>query len=151
MAKATKSKADQQVDALLEEVKKRKAEIAKASRPSWKTNMSFKFNENDASNSAQNLNVAALPILLRVATTILAYKEAFERAVPLLGLESKVECKWQGYDVSDWLDDIKQRIAKIEIDAKKEKLAKLEARLDSLISPERRRELELEAIQAELT
>lgn len=42
------------------------------------------------------------------------------------------------------------RIMKIQIASEKEKLESLETRLNKIISPEKRAELELEAIEAEL-
>ena len=46
--------------------------------------------------------------------------------------------------------NIKTRLSKLNIDKEKKNLAKLEQRLDKIISPELRAEMELAAIQKEL-
>ena len=58
--------------------------------------------------------------------------------------------EWNGFSVNDWIDDIKTRINKVQIASKKVKLEHLESRLNAIISPELRAEMELEAISAEL-
>lgn len=66
-----------------------------------------------------------------------------------LGVD-KHECEHDGYAIDDWIADIKTRLNKIQIKSKKDALAALEARLDKIISPELRAEMELAAIEAEL-
>jgi hypothetical protein len=52
-----------------------------------------------------------------------------------------------GHTVADWQADIQKRINKVQISKKKADLQTLEDRLDKLISPELRREMELAEIQ----
>ena len=74
-----------------------------------------------------------------------AYKEALSE------LDVKLEkFTWQAYDIEDWKKDIKSRIKQVSVNEKKDKLKKLEMRLDSIVSPEQRREMELKAIMQEM-
>lgn len=57
---------------------------------------------------------------------------------------------WCGFSAADWLADIKTRIDKVQIASKKKKLEELEKRLNAVISPELRAQMELDAIAAEL-
>ena len=58
--------------------------------------------------------------------------------------------EWTGFPVKDWLEDIKTRIDKLQIQSKKAKLETLEKRLNKIVSPELRAQMELDAIAAEL-
>jgi hypothetical protein len=52
--------------------------------------------------------------------------------------------------VSKWISDIRTRINKLRIASRTKDLQALEARLDAIISPNLRAELELKAIESEL-
>lgn len=58
----------------------------------------------------------------------------------------KTEFKHDGYTIDQWIDDFKKRIVIIHLAAKKDELKKLEERLSAIVSPEQRRQMELEAI-----
>ena len=90
--------------------------------------------------------------LLKMAAHVTAAAQAYYGiAGDILGPDEKPPAfTWNGYSVLDWLHDIKLRVGQIRIKAQREKLQELEARLDKIISPERRRELELQAIEREL-
>lgn len=55
-----------------------------------------------------------------------------------------------GYTIDLWKKDIKTRIDQLTLEDKKKHLDVLDKRIDNLVSPEQRRELELEAIKKEL-
>ena len=133
--------------ALIKEVQNRKAEIASAEKPNWQTNCSFTFSFKDR----YNLHVADLRTLLTIATFLKTNSKNYDEVAKEMGVNNPPEFQWDGYPVSEWLTDIKTRINKIQISSKKESLAKLEDRLNSIISPELKRKLELEAIQEELS
>lgn len=147
MAK-NKASADAATLELIAEVKRRKAEISKAEKPNWITNRSFSYSENGG--SAINLAVEAN---VQTLVSIAAYLKDKERAFKATAEELQVEVQpftWQGFKVSDWVEDVKNRINKIQIGAKRTKLEALEARLNSIISPELKRQMELDAISEEL-
>lgn len=150
MAKAkSKTSADETTMALIEEVKKRRAEIAKADRPNWLTNSSFTFIE--GSSQTTNIKVISnIRDLIVIAAFLKERETNYVNTAKELGVESPPPFTWGGFSVADWLEDLKTRIAKIQIATKQEKLAALETRLDAIISPELRRELELAKIAEEL-
>lgn len=55
-----------------------------------------------------------------------------------------------GFKVSDWISDLKTRVSQIQIEDKRNKLATLESRLQSIMTPELRAKIELDAIAKEL-
>lgn len=132
---------------LIEQVQSKREEIAKVNRPQWKTNCKFTFSTNGKS---INLHVESnLEVLTCMAAALLSHQAYYEQAARLLG-QKPSEATWDGSPVSDWIDDIKARLAKITVSEKRKSLQKLEARLNLIISPELKRQMELEAIQREL-
>ena len=139
---------DERTLALIQEVTRRKQEIARLERPQWKTNCSFVFSEDGT--QPINLHVESdVRKLVRMAAFIFSRAEAYGLAANLLGVDAP-DFQIQGYSSEDWISDIKDRIAKIQIATKRKQLEALETRLNGLISPELRAQLELQAIEAEL-
>lgn len=142
MAKAKTQ--DEIVQELIEVVKQKKSEIAKAEKPKWMTNCSFPYSEENS--PRLNLNTVALEsTLVTILGNLIMRKNAHEQAQYILG--SKSTFNWGGYSFEDWKADIQTRLFKIQINDKKKELEILEARLDKLISPELKAKLELEEIQ----
>ena len=148
-----KTKTDTKTLELIQEVKRQKKDIAKAERPSWTTNCSFSYNENGGNASfrrAVNLHVESnIHNLICIASFLRDKLKSYNETAAELGVEAP-DFTWQGFSVNDWLEDIKLRINKVQIASKKKKLEALEERLNKIISPELRAEMELEAIQNEL-
>ena len=143
-------KTDQRILTLIEEVKRRRAEIAAIDHPVWKTNCAFTQVEGDMS-KAVNLHVVPdVRTLITIAGFLLARSRDYEIAVSVLGVSVYPQFTWQGFAVNDWLDDITLRIARIQIASKQKELAELEARLNAIITPELRAQIELEAIEETL-
>ena len=133
---------------LIKEVQKRRQEIAEVSRPQWKTNCNFRFEGSDRS---INLHVATdITTLVSMATHVLQLQDYFDKAVKVLDIKEDMFCEFCGSPTEAWLADIKLRISMVGLKKKKASLKKMEDRLDAIISPELRREMELEAIKAEL-
>lgn len=134
---------------LIQEVNRQKKEIESAERPQYVTNCNFSATENGANitNIHVESNVAAL---VRIAAFLLIQQEFYARAATALGVESPPDFKWQGFTVGEWLKDIRSRLSKVQIAAKRKKFETLESRLNSIISPELRAQMELEAIAKEL-
>jgi len=133
---------DQKILDLIEVVKKKKAAIAKAEKPQWKTNCSF----NHGNGVRYNLQVEQdLNTLVQLLGYVLMLESVFAQANYLLN--TKEEFNFLGYSREDWQSDIETRIAKIQIKKEKAELQTLEERLSKLISPELRAELELKEIE----
>ena len=139
-------KTDEKTLALIKEVKDRKAEIAKIMKPNWITNCSFSLQSGAA---PTNLHVESdVARLIRYAGILITAETNYRAAAAALGVESVPDFMWDNSSVVDWLADIKSRINQVQIASKKKKLEALEARLNAVISPELRAEMELEAIEA---
>lgn len=147
MAKAKTQ--DEIVQELIDVVKVKKAEIAKAEKPKWLTNCSYPYGEENGSVRVNLNTVTQEKTLVAILADLLTRKKAHEEAQYILG--SKVPFTWGGYTFDDWKGDIQTRLFKIQITDKKKELELLEARLDKLISPELKAKLELEEIQSILS
>jgi hypothetical protein len=134
------TKRDELINELQEIVNAKKEEIAKAERPNWKTNCAFRFNKDLA--ASINLQVCAdEQELVGMVSFLIEKLNSHDKACELLGVESKFT--WLGYSFGDWFNDIKTRLTKIQITAKKKELEDYENRLERLISPEAKEEREL--------
>jgi hypothetical protein len=143
------TKTDEQVQLLFNVVQQKKAEIAKIEKPNWKTNSSFRWDENNPSTSFNIQVVAEAKILVNALAKLNSMCVESEKAALELGVEN-YKFEYLGFSLGEWKSDFKTRVDKINITKKKNELNALEARLNSLISPELRNQMELEAIQKEL-
>lgn len=138
---------DKKIEELFVVVKAQKVEVEKAEKESkrnWNTNGSFKL----YSASPINLQTSTEDMIFKALTELLSFKGNAEEALEILGL--KKEIKHDGYSIGDWIEDFQKRIATIQLKAKKEKFKTLEDRLISIVSPEQKRQMELEAIIKEM-
>jgi hypothetical protein len=148
---ATKQTTDQIAQGLIQEVKKQKQEIAKIKRPEWKTNRVFSYIDNDTSKAINLATVSDTFTLIKIASFIETSNLNFINAAGCLGLDSNnYTFTWMGFTPDDWIKDLRARVQQIQVKTKEDKLKSLEQRLDSIISPELKRELELQAIIEEL-
>lgn len=138
---------DKLVQELTKIVNDKKAAIAKAERPNWRTNCAFRYNKD--SSASINLQVCnVVEDLVYILGFLVEKRNAFNEAQKIIG--TNLEFKWFGFTFDDWSEDIKTRVDKIEITYKKKELEMLEERLDKLISPELRAQMELEDIKKTL-
>lgn len=146
-------KLDQRVLDLYNKTKELKAEIETISKPKWKTKGTFKYNPS-SNNSGDVLfiqTITEVRDLLMIIAYLKSLKDAYESTDLKFILTGELpKFTWQEYSYSDWYEDIKARIALIEIHKKRSNLNSLETRLNGLLSQEQRRELELAEIEKEL-
>jgi hypothetical protein len=136
---------------LIQEVKTRKAEIATIlGKPVWMTNCSFSYVEGRM-NEAVNLHVeSSIQTLVNIAVFLRDRERGYNEMVAELGVEEPPKFQWGGFTVSEWMADLRARINKIQVAKKQKKLETLEARLNAIITPQLRAQMELEAIASEL-
>lgn len=138
---------DQAVIALLVKVENKRKEIAAAkTKPSWKTSCSFGRNPD---NAAERVNIQTIKDVNRLAEiyAFLLLQETYSNLaadhlrIPRSGM-------WQNYSIEDWKSDIQARVAALSIEQKQRELDDLNDRVNRLVSPEQRRVMELQALQA---
>jgi hypothetical protein len=137
---------DKQVLDLMEKVKKQRKELDAINRPQWKTSCSLALPGTDG-----RLNLHIVKDLAQLAVArqfLLEHRVAMENASKVWDLD--VPQKWQKYDIADWLADIDLRVQVLQVKTKQEKFDKLTKRLDTLLTPEQKRTMELEIIAKEL-
>lgn len=147
---ATTNQTDERVKALFDVVRARREEIAKIENPSWVTNCNFNYDPNASGVHTQSniQTIKEVPALVRILAFLLAQEEYFNKAADILLVDD--EFRWGGYTTAQWRQDINTRISKIRVSEKKAELKKLEDRLNAILSPELKAQLELEAIEREL-
>lgn len=133
------------IQGLYNVIESKKAEIAKAEKPKWETNCSFRYNKEQS--TAINLQVCSnIDDLVEILSFLLEKQEFHYAASKELGVLSKF--RWLGFTVAEWSSDIKTRVSKLQIVNKKKELEELEGRLNKLeITKEMREEMELAAIK----
>ena len=142
---ATKPSVDETVLALIKDVKERRVKIEKLSKPQWLTPCILQLPGFDRINVQTETDVA---LLLVVRTGLKRIKNSIETGAKELNVDC--DANYQNYSIEDWVNDIEQRIKITQIKKEREKLNRLETRLNDLTSEEQRRELALVEIQKEL-
>ncbi len=145
MATATKT-TDDLVMELLKKVQQKKEEIKAAKKkPNWKTNLSLGRDSNGVHDRV-NIQTRTDPNeIIDWYVFITQKEEGFAQAAKELGLS--VNLTWHGYPISDWKDDLKTRAAQLSVDQKQKEMEALDKRVNKLVSPDQRREMELQALQ----
>jgi hypothetical protein len=147
MSKTKNEEMDALVMELVEKVRQKQKEVVAASeRPQWETSCTIGTNENISTN-VNIQTVTDVNKLVDLYALLLAKEEFYTIAAKELGV--KATLKWQGYTFEAWKNDFKTRVRIVNLSAKKQELKSLEERLDKLVTPEQRRELELAAIKKE--
>lgn len=141
---------DSKITELFGVLNKKKAEVEAAegeSKKKWITNCSFP----SVFGNTQPINIQTQTesALVELLSDLMVHDEHMRKAAELLGVEYK-SGTWGGFSIDAWIEDFKTRVAKIQLAAKKAELIQLEKRLDAIVSPEQRRQLELESIMKSL-
>lgn len=132
---------------LIAQIKAKKEGIAKAKKkPEYRTNCHFFYN-GDLINIQATSDVVKL---INIVGFLIQKKNSYLEAVKFLNLDNPPDFIWQNHSAEDWINDLEIKIKKIQVIAEEKKLESLEERLNRIVSPEKRAELELEAIENEL-
>lgn len=141
------SNIDSKINELFETIKHKKAELVqleKESRAAWATNCSISLGEH----TPINIQTAKDSVVLTIVRELLIHRQYTQEASKLLGLS--FDDKYQNFSYDDWVADCKKRLSVLSIKDKRTQLDDFEKRLDKIVSPERRRELELQSITSSL-
>ena len=133
---------DKKVNELLLVVKAKREALnvhQNRAKSSWRTNCSFNLNGTHV-----NLQTVRTPVIIAMVSYLLGQRELDKKACELLNIEFRD--KTQNYDYTAWLEDCQKRASYLHLHEQEEQLNKLEAKINQLVSPERRRELDLELL-----
>lgn len=140
---------DSKIRELISELSKRQQDVKQAERESqqkWQTNCSFTgiFSKP----RPINLQTASPEGLKAVVRELIVIRNAELESSAIL--EQPADYSVDGYSIDAWLADCKKRAAIQNLREKQNKLEQLQTRLDSIISPEQKRQMELDAITREI-
>ncbi len=141
---------DEQVMAMLVLVNEKKQEIKAAKKTTqWKTNCSI-GRDPDSTHDRENIRVMRTPAeLINWYVFLLDREQKTEQAATELQLP--LDLTWLSSPIADWKDDLKARAAELSLEQKKRELDVLDKRVNKLVSPDQRREMELKALQEMLS
>lgn len=126
---------DEKILILKKKIDERKAALGKAERFAPVTSCSLEYG-----GTRYNLHVQDANTLYYLLCSLRSLEMAAD------DLDIPVNLSVSGFPVSDWIADIKGKLAVMERKENEEKLKKLEAQLDRLLSADKRTELEINAI-----
>ena len=135
---------DEKVRELFDLVQSKKLVIEKAERPCWKTSGNFGYSANSAHDRTTIATVTDVRKIVEMYAFIMDRKDKSESAAKDLGVEYNFT--WLGFSVDEWKEDFQTRVKQISVQEKRKELAELESRLNAIISPELKSQMELEAI-----
>lgn len=141
MAKKTK---DDLIQELLLKVEEKKKQIDKIKNPVFKTNLSLS-SEMFGVVSRINLNVVSEETLFSLLTYLdmmIANREVLNGKY---GVHFTKD--WYGYKLEDWRDDIVLKIRQKQSQTQVSELKSIEAKLNALVSEDKKKDIELENIK----
>lgn len=130
---------DEKIIKLKEQIETKRKQLDKVTRFTPITNCSI---EVDA--VRQNLQVLTKEQLTMLMIRLNSYKMSAEQ------LEVLDECNISGYNVSDWITDIKSKLEIVSYKAEENKLKVMETKLHELLSNEKKTELAIDEIEGML-
>lgn len=140
---------DDKVKELFDLVQTKKLAIEKAQKPCWNTSGSFGYSVNSAHDRINIQTVTDLRKLVDIYAFLIDRKEKSEVSASELGVDYKFS--WLGFSVDEWKSDIQTRVDQISIQEKRKELSEIESRLNTIISPELKTQMELELLTKLLT
>jgi len=140
------SEKDKLIDELMEIARQKRVEIEKTEKPTWNTNCLF---GTDSSSVKTNIRtVSSVGELVNITSQIITKEKSHKEANEVLGVNEPFE--YGGFTKEDWISDLRTRTNQINLSEKKKELEMIEKKLDSMVSKDRREELELQAIAKKL-
>lgn len=141
--------ADDRVKALFAKLQAKKAEVTGAERPVYITGGQFRYSTNSPSGTI-DITVERNILKLKEIWMFLKERSSHNDAANTFFTLNE-PFTWQNFTVEEWENDLKTRANFIQLKERKAELAELEARINKVVSPELRRQMEMDAIEAELS
>lgn len=136
---------DQRVQVLFDKLRAKQAEVANAERPQYITEGMFRYSEG-VSNTVDIKTVRDERKLVEILTFLKERSSKHAEACEELGVVAKFT--WLGFLVEEWSKDLKTRVSVLQIAKRKAELKELEERVNAVMTPELRREMEMKALEA---
>jgi hypothetical protein len=144
MENTTVKTTDEKVKDLFNLVQTKKLAIQQAETPCWKTSGNFGYSANSAHDRTDLKTVTDARKIVDMFAFLIDRQEKSEKAAEDLGV--KYNFSWLGFSVDEWKSDFLTRVNQISLTEKRKELATIEQRLNAIISPELKAQMELEAI-----
>lgn len=135
---------DERVQLLFEALQTKKAEVANAERPQYITGGMFRYSESNGS-SIDIISERNEKKLVEILTFLLERSEKYPIAAEKLKVD--VVFTWLGFTVEEWFADLQTRISTLQIAKKRTELKELEEKVNKVVSPELRLEMEMKALE----
>ena len=145
--KTTKT-TDEKVKELFQIVQSKKLAVEKAERPCWLTAGTFGYSANSAHDRTDFRTVTDVRKIVDMLAFLIDRKEKSEKAAQELGVDHNFT--WLGFTVDEWKSDFQTRVNQISIQEKRRELAEMESRLNLVLTPELKAEMEVDAITEQL-
>jgi len=135
---------DQRVQVLFDKLKAKQAEVANAERPQYLTAGLFRFSTRDEQIDIKTLRDE------RKLVEILAFLKDREENFAEAAEELKVSASftWLGFTTEEWSKDLQTRVSGLQITKRRAELKELEERVNAVMTPELRREMEMKALES---
>lgn len=136
------------IDQLLVKVEEKKAEIERIKNPVYKTNLSASNPLIGDGAVRINLNVASEEALLSLLYSFEFLIEKNKTIPSKYGIGGITE--WNGFKLEEWRDDIVLKIRQKNSQKQIKELKEMEAKLNNLMSEDKKKDRELEALKSSL-
>ena len=137
---------DERVALLFAKLQAKQAEVANAERPQYITAGFFRFSTRDEQIDIKTARDERK--LVEILAFLKEREESFAKAATDLGVEASFT--WLGFTTEDWFKDLKTRVSGLQIAKRRAELKDLEERVNAVMTPELRREMEMKALEATL-
>lgn len=138
---------EEKVQRLFNALEAKKAEVMNAEKPQYITGGQFRYSE-----SVGNTTDISVVRDIRKLVEILAFLK--ERAVSYAeaAAQLKVDASftWLGFNLEEWTKDLQTRVSVLQIAKVRAELIELEARINKVVTPAMREQMETAALEAAL-
>lgn len=138
---------DQRVQLLFDKLTAKKAEVANAERPQYITSGQFRYSES-VGNVVDIMTVRDERKLVEILTFLKERADKYPAAAEELGV--KATFTWLQFTLEEWTKDLKTRVSVLQIAKRRAELQELEARVNAVMTPELRREMEMKKLEETL-
>jgi hypothetical protein len=145
MSEQVKLTHDEKVQLLFAKLQAKKAEVANAEKPQYLTGGQFRYSE-VGSGSVDIVTARKEEKLVEILAFLKDRSKAYAQAAEELGVVATFT--WLGFTVEEWTTDLKTRVSILQLSKRKAELLELESRLNAIVSPELRRQMETDALEA---